>query len=176
MSLDPSSWILRFAGLVKAGDVLDLACGAGRHGRVFLENDDLTVHFVDRDTSRLQDLVDAPRACLHQIDLEDGRPFPFDTEQFSGICVTNYLYRPHLNALIAALAPGGVLLYETFAKGNERFGKPSRPDFLLAPGELLECFGKDMHVVAYEHGQSGDKVIQRLCAVKQPSDPSRIEI
>jgi SAM-dependent methyltransferase len=164
--------VQRFAPLVPAGaPVLDLACGGGRHSRLFLERGH-PVLAVDRDLSRLGALAGDPRlealACdLEQGDPEDGRLPSFFERRFGGIVVTNYLYRPLFRPLAAALAPGGVLIYETFAKGNERFGKPSNPDFLLDPGELLTAFMGRLRIVAYEDvtlEEPRPAAVQRLCA------------
>lgn len=164
--MTPSPWIDRFASLVApAGNVLDLACGSGRQGRVFLKQGHNVV-FVDRQCSGVSDLSDHPRAEICVMDLEDGRDWPFKTDTFDAIVVTNYLYRPHLADMVSSLRTGGVLLYETFARGNERFGRPSNPDFLLKPGELLELVQGRLQVVAFEQGQDGEKVVQRLCAVR----------
>ena len=176
-SSGPSPWVRRFAPLVPAGaPVLDLACGKGRHSRLFLERGH-PVLAVDRDLSRLDDLRRHPRlealACdLEKGDLEDGSVPAFFERRFGGIVVTNYLYRPLFAAIAAALAPGGVLIYETFAVGNERFGKPSNPHFLLYAGELLEAFQDRLEVVAYENvviEQPRPAAVQRLCA-KSPGD------
>lgn len=146
----PSPWIERFAWLVPAGgEVLDLACGSGRHARYFLERG-YRVLALDRDLSGVADLRGRPDVSLLQADLEDGRPFPLAGRTFAGVVVTNYLYRPLLPALAAAVAPGGALLYETFALGNERFGRPANPDYLLRPGELLQALGETLRVMAYE--------------------------
>ncbi|WP_241004198.1 class I SAM-dependent methyltransferase [Magnetospirillum aberrantis] len=159
-----SSWIARFTPLVRPrGSVLDVACGGGRHGRYFLACGH-TVTGIDRDLSR----TTAPGAELIAADLEDGTPWPLGPRQFDAVVVANYLWRPLFPALCAALAPGGVLLYETFADGNQAFGRPSRPDFLLKRGELLEL-AAGLTVVAYEDGvMEGRAVIQRLCAVNGP--------
>ena len=101
-----------------------------------------------------------------QANLEDGSPWPLPGERFQGIVVTNYLHRPLFPVLADALAPGGVLLYETFMQGNERFGKPSNPAFLLRPGELWQAFA-GLHIVAFEQGRAREPkpaMIQRLCA------------
>ncbi len=146
----PSAWICRFAPLVpRGGAVLDLACGGGRHVRLFLARSH-PVTAVDRDLSALQDL--GKRAGLERLeaDLEEGRAFPLAGRRFAAVVVTNYLHRPLLPHLVSAVAPGGWLLYETFAAGNERFGKPSNPDFLLRPGELLETVRGHLRVLAYE--------------------------
>ncbi len=164
----PSPWVLRFLGLIPAdGPVLDLACGAGRHTRLLLDRG-FAVTAVDLHTERLGDLVDTPLLEILAADLE-AAPWPFATRHFAGIIVTNYLHRPHFPLLVAALQPGGVLLIESFGQGNERFGRPRNPDFLLAPGELLHAFGGSLQVVAFEQGleeQPRPAVRQRLCAVR----------
>lgn len=146
----PSAWIRRFAWLVPSGGrVLDLACGQGRHARYFLGLGHPVVA-LDRDLAGVADLRGRPDALLVESDLEDGRPFALAGQRFAGVVVTNYLYRPLLPALVEAVAPGGCLLYETFALGNERFGRPSNPDYLLRPGELLAAVAGRLRVVAYE--------------------------
>lgn len=169
---DPSPWVRRFAPLVPTGGaLLDLACGKGRHTRLFLERGH-PVTAVDRDVSQLDVDASNGRVSAIEADLETG-PWPLEGQTFSGIVVTNYLQRPLMPCLIAALAPGAVLIYETFARGNEAYGKPSNPDFLLAPGELLDIFGKDLAVVAYEHGYvttPRPSVIQHICATNMPKD------
>jgi SAM-dependent methyltransferase len=167
---EPSAWVARFAGLVPAdGAVLDLACGAGRHSRLFLGRGNKVVA-LDIDTSDVADLTANPRAEIVEADLEDGRPFPLRDRQFAGIVVSRYLYRPLFPALIAALVPGGILIYETFAKGNEAFGRPRNPDHLLDPGELLEAVRGHLRVLAYEdltQGEPRPAAIQRLCARRE---------
>jgi SAM-dependent methyltransferase len=149
----PSAWIVRHAGLVQVpGPVLDLAAGSGRHTR-FFKGLGHRVTAVDRDVSGLADLAADPLVEVIAADLEDGSPWPLAGQRFGGIVVTNYLHRPLLPLLAAALLPGGVLLYETFARGNERFGRPSNPDFLLRPGELLDLAEVEgLTVRAYRHG------------------------
>ncbi len=168
----PSAWVERFAALVPAGGpVLDLACGGGRHTRLFLARGH-PVTAVDRDVSALDDLGERADLQRLQADLEDGRPFPLAGRRFAGIVVTNYLYRPLFPALIAALAPGGVLLMETFAQGNERFGRPRNPDHLLRPGELLEVVRGLLRVIAYEDvivDTPRPAAVQRICARKEGS-------
>lgn len=163
-----SPWIRRFAPLAAAGGpVLDLACGGGRHGRLFLERDH-PVTFVDRDLSAVADLRSSPSARLVEADLE-AAPWPFPGEQFAAIAVSNYLWRPLFPALLGALAPQGLLLYETFMRGNERFGKPSNPDFLLAPGELYERCKDCCDILAFEQGEESSPkpaMRQRICAIK----------
>jgi SAM-dependent methyltransferase len=143
----PSSWIVQWAGLVPSGAiVLDLAAGSGRHA-LFLAGRGCKVTAVDRDVSRLPARVDIERL---QADLEDGSPWPFAGRTFGAAVVTNYLHRPLMPALLDAITSGGVLLYETFMIGNERFGKPSNPAFLLNDGELLDLVRGKFSVIAYE--------------------------
>lgn len=162
-----SAWVRRFASLVPAGSpVLDLACGRGRHSRLFLERGH-PVLAVDRDLSGLGELREAPRLEALACELEEETLPAFFQRRFGGIVVTNYLHRPLFAPLAAALAPGGVLIYETFAKGNERFGKPSNPDFLLDPGELLTVFIGRLRIVAFEDvivEEPRPAAVQRLCA------------
>ena len=164
----PSPWITRFSAQAD-GPVLDVACGSGRHTRLFLEVGH-NVTAVDRDTSRLADIAGHPKLTILETDLEAGddpwRPAP---AAYGAVVVTNYLWRPLLPALIDAVAPGGMLLYETFALGNEQFGKPSNPDFLLAPGELKDAVAGMLEVAACEDGEVSTPrpaVIQRICALK----------
>ncbi len=165
---DAAPWIVRFAPLIPPGGrVLDLACGGGRHSR-FLLAAGHSVTAVDRTLAGMEDLEDVSALEAVAADLEDG-PWPFGKRHFAGIVVTNYLHRPLLPLLKQALAPDGVLIYETFAQGNEQFGRPSNPDFLLRPGELLDTFHPDLTVVAYEHGQLDlphPRVVQRICAIR----------
>ena len=165
----PSAWVARFAPLVPAGGaVLDLACGSGRHLRLFHARNHPVVG-LDRDLRGVADLADARGVELVEADLESGAPAPLPAERrFAGIVVTNYLHRPLFPALLDALEPGGVLIYETFAIGNARFGRPSSPSFLLRSGELLEIARGRLQVVAYEHGEVASPkagVMQRICAV-----------
>ena len=170
-SAAPSVWVNRFLPLIKPGGlVLDLAAGSGRHVRL-LRDCGFAVCAVDRDTTAL--LAFAGPCCeVRRIDLETDDRWQLD-DDYDGIIVTNYLHRPLLPAIARALAPGGVLIYETFARGNERFGRPRNPDFLLRPGELLEAF-KTLTVVAFEEGEVSvprPAVIQRLAAVLGPLGP-----
>jgi SAM-dependent methyltransferase len=166
-----SSWVIRFASLIPAGDVLDLACGSGRHARLLASLGHRVVA-LDRDAAALQRCEGEGIETL-QCDLESGEAaaaWPFPTERFSGIVVTNYLHRPLFPFLFKAMAPSGILIYETFAAGNARFGKPSRPEFLLQPGELPEQVrqhaGPGIQVLAYEEGYVAlpkPAMIQRIC-------------
>ncbi len=163
-----SPWVRRFASLVPEGEVLDLACGHGRHARLFAALGH-PVLATDRDGAALAALAQ-PGITTLETDLEAGRPWPFTSACFAGIVVTNYLHRPLFPHILASLAPGGVLLMETFAQGNGQFGKPSNPDFLLAPGELL-AVARDLHVLAFEDGYvetPKPALVQRLCAIKPP--------
>ena len=108
-----------------------------------------------------------------QADLENGSPWPFTGQRFGGIVVTNYLHRPLLPVLARSLAEQGVLIYETFMLGNEKFGKPSNPDFLLRPGELLQAFA-NLAVVAFEQGQTERSVVQRICVIRGEAGSVRI--
>ncbi|MGJ7543719.1 class I SAM-dependent methyltransferase [Variovorax sp. LT1R16] len=150
--------------------VLDVACGAGRHMRWFAGRGH-PVTGVDR----ADEAVRAATACgeVLQADIEGG-PWPYAGRHFGGVVVTNYLWRPRLPDIVAAVAPGGVLLYETFAAGNETVGKPSRPDFLLQPGELIAaCAG--LRIVAYEDGFLDEpaRFVQRIAAVRVAETPQR---
>ncbi|MCW5604465.1 MAG: class I SAM-dependent methyltransferase [Burkholderiales bacterium] len=168
-SVAPSSWVTRWAELISAGGhVLDVACGGGRHARYFAARGH-AVDAVDRDTAVIAALARIQGVTALCADIESG-PWPYAGRTFEGVIVTNYLHRPLLPCLLAALAPGGVLVYETFAAGNERYGRPSNPAFLLQPGELLELSRGRLRVVAYEdvHVEvPGPAMVQRLCAVNR---------
>jgi SAM-dependent methyltransferase len=167
---DPSEWIARFAGLVPpAGRVLDVAAGSGRHTRFFLGRGH-PVTVVDRDTSGLADLEDDPALELIEFDLEAGGGWPFAGRRFEAVVVTNYLHRPILPDIVDAVAPGGVLIYETFARGQEGFGRPRNPDFLLRPGELLDAVRGRLRVLAYEDLilEDPSRAVQRIAAVAAP--------
>jgi len=151
--------------------VLDVACGGGRHTRFFLERGHSVVA-IDRDVSGIADLAGNPRLEILQLDLERDQVFPLSGRSFEGVVATNYLYRPLLPDLVRAVAPDGVLIYETYARGNERFGPPTDPDFLLEPGELLETVRGRLRVLAYENlilEEPRRAAIQRICAL-QPGE------
>jgi SAM-dependent methyltransferase len=166
---EPSPWILRFAPLVPAGaPVLDVAAGGGRHARLFLARGH-PVTALDRDVSGLADLRGVRGCEIVQTELEDGSPWPLAGRRFGAVVVTNYLWRPLLPDIIASIGADGVLLYETFARGNEAYGGPRNPDFLLRPGELLEAVRGELQVVAYEHGlleRPRPAAKQRICALR----------
>ena len=160
----PSAWVQRWAHLIQPNcQVLDVACGRGRHMR-FLASLGHHLSGIDRDPEAIA-AVAALGEAVHA-DIENG-PWPLPNRTFDAVIVTNYLWRPLIPQILASLAPEGVLIYETFAEGNETVGKPSRPDFLLKPGELLSlCQG--LRIVAYEEGflDSPERFVQRIVAVK----------
>jgi SAM-dependent methyltransferase len=160
--------VARWADRVPAGGrVLDLACGTGRHARYFAARGH-PVEAVDRDPAMLARLDGVGGVSTRCADLEGG-PWPYEGERFAGIVVTHYLHRPLFPHLLAALAPEGALIYETFAAGNERYGRPSNPAFLLKPGELLEVVRGRLRVVAYEDlivSEPKPAAIQRICALQ----------
>lgn len=160
----PSRWVQRWAHLVPAGTpVLDVACGGGRHSRLFAGMGHLVVA-VDRSPS----LADGDGITVVHHDLEDGTPVPWRPASFGGVVVTNYLHRPLLPDLVEALVPGGVLIYETFAAGHERYGRPSRPEFLLQPGELLSATA-GLEMVEYRCGHEPDRqAITQSIVVRRP--------
>ena len=168
--LPPSSWVERFAGSVPdGGSVLDLACGAGRHGRIFLKRGHEVV-FVDIDTRALADIATRPGAEIVAADLETGAAWPLGARRFDAVIVTNYLWRPILPDIVAAVAPGGVLIYETFAVGNEAFGRPRNPDHLLRGGELLDTVRGHLRVLAYAQCTQDAprrRVVQHIAAVRE---------
>ena len=170
----PSEWVRRWSHLIAPHSaVLDVACGAGRHLR-YLRELGHTVVGVDRSAEAIAACAGLGDMVL--ADIENG-PWPFAGRRFGGVVVTNYLWRPLLPTIVASVAPGGVLVYETFAQGNETVGRPARAEFLLAPGELLQAC-QDLRVVAYEHGFIDEpaRFVQRITAVRelpQAGVPSR---
>jgi SAM-dependent methyltransferase len=169
--MNPSAWITRFGPSVAAGGaVLDVACGRGRHTRWFLDRGHPVVA-IDRDVSGVDDVRGVPGPEVLEFDLETGAPFPTGDRTFAAVVVTNYLWRPILDDVATAVGPDGWLLYETFARGNERFGHPTNPDFLLRPGELLElAHAHGLHVVAYEDvvvDEPRPAAVQRLAARRE---------
>ena len=174
---EPTPWVRRFAPLIRdGGAVLDVACGGGRHARYFLALG-YPVAMVDRDAGPVGDLAGQPGAEIIEADLESDAPWPLAERTFAAVVVVNYLHRPLLPRLIGALEDGGVLIYETFARGNERFSRPRNPDHLLKSGELLEAVRGKLQVIAYEHGIDERAplpgVKQRLCAISAASSPDR---
>ena len=170
MNEKPSPWVERFLPLITAGGpVLDLACGNGRHSLLLAEHG-YRVEAVDRDAAALAGIAARePRIAVRTADLEGG-PWPYHGSAFDGIVVTNYLFRPLLPMLLNALEVNGVLIYETFMVGNERFGKPSNPAFLLRQGELLDVVRRRLTVVAFEQGEVDlprPAMAQRLCATRR---------
>lgn len=164
---EASPWVQRWSHLVAAGaPVLDVACGFGRHLRWFAAQGHPVIG-VDSSAEAIDSLQGLGQAVC--ADIEHG-PWPFAGRSFGGVVVTNYLWRPLLPTLVASLAPGGALIYETFAAGNETVGKPSRPDFLLQPGELLRACHA-LRIVAYEDGfvAAPARFVQRIAAVR-PAD------
>src|ERR1700676_1763120 len=171
-----SAWVRRFVSLIRPGGrVLDLAAGTGRHTRLLVDMG-FAVTAVDRDIARLRPLAGA-KCNIRAIDLEAGLETgaPDSARELLGtlydaVVVTNYLHRPLFAPIAAALARGGVLIYETFALGNERFGRPRNPDFLLRPGELIEAFAA-LTIVAVEQGevsQPRPAVVQPIAALAGP--------
>jgi len=167
----PSAWVARFAALVPAGGrVLDLACGGGRHARLFAERG-CTVLAVDRAAEAIAALRGVAGIEAVGMDLE-REAWPLAGRVFDAVVVTNYLHRTHFEAMLGCVRPGGVLIYETFMMGNERFGKPSSPAFLLVPGELLQRVAGRFAVVAFEQGETDvprPAMVQRLCALRLPA-------
>jgi SAM-dependent methyltransferase len=172
MSLEPSAWVVRFAGLIRPGGrALDVACGGGRHARL-LASLGHAVEAVDRDAPALAGLADVARVRTTCSDIEGGA-WPYPGARFDAVVVTNYLHRPLLPVLVSSLAQGGVLLYETFARGNERYGRPSNPEFLLESGELLRACAA-LRIVAYEDVRVDvprPALVQRICAINAQAVP-----
>ena len=166
-----SDWVLRWAPLVERGPVLDVASGAGRNAILFAERG-FEVVAVDRSDQVLPGAIRFVKA-----DLEDGSPWPFPGRRFAAIVVTNYLHRPLFPLLAQSLDEAGVLIYETFMAGNERYGRPSNPEFLLRPGELLQAFAS-LTVVAFEQGRverPKKALIQRICVIRGAAGSVKID-
>jgi SAM-dependent methyltransferase len=171
-----SAWVQRWSHLLpEGGSVLDVACGRGRHARWFHQRG-LRVVAVDRSAEAIAAIgLPTERCETCMADIENG-PWPFAGRLFDAVVVTNYLWRPLLPTLLASLAPGGVLIYETFAAGNETVGKPSRPDFLLKPGELLQVC-QTLRTVAFEDGfedRPSPRFVQRIVAVRASRSDSLV--
>jgi SAM-dependent methyltransferase len=169
---EASAWIQRWSHLIPAGaPVLDVACGFGRHMRWFAARGH-PVAGVDQSAPAIDSLASLGEAVL--ADIENG-PWPFVGRRFGGVIVTNDLWRPLLPLILDSVEPGGALIYETFAAGNETVGRPARPDFLLRPGELLRACAP-LRVIAYEDGflDVPARFVQRIAAVREASgEPPR---
>lgn len=167
----PSDWVQKWAHLApKNSQVLDVACGAGRHMQ-FFKNLGHQCTGIDRSPEALA--LAKHHGQVIEADIECG-PWPLEGRQFEVVVVTNYLWRPLMPRILECLAPEGLLIYETFALGHEKIGKPSRPDFLLQPGELLQTCAS-LRVIAYQDGfwDSPAKFVQRIVAVHQVNDLAR---
>lgn len=171
--LNPSPWVTRWSHLIAPGTrVLDVACGSGRHLR-WLHAQGFAVTGVDRDAAVVEPLKALGRVIVADI---ENAPWPLTGETFDAVIVTNYLWRPLLSTIVASVAPGGMLICETFAAGNEAFGKPSNPNFLLLPGELLWACST-LQVVAYEDGllDGPPRRVQRIAARRQAAGAAPLE-
>jgi len=169
--LAPSPWVIRWSHLVPAGaTVLDVACGSGRHVRWFAERGN-QVTAVDRDAAALAGLAGIAETVV--ADIENG-PWPFPGRRFDAVIVTNYLWRALLPTTVASVADAGVLIYETFSHGNASVGKPSNPNFLLRPGELLQAVA-GLRVVAFEDGflDAPARFVQRIAAVRETRESAQ---
>jgi len=171
-SLAPDSWVQKYASLIPIGPVLDLACGNGRHGRYFLALG-YPVTLVDKDTSGIDDLSIHKNAELMTYDLENSNlekntSWPFKANQFSGIVVTNYLHRPLFSHLKTTVKPGGIIIYKTFFVGNETFGRPRNPNFLLQEDELRTVFSKQFRELAFFQGleTNPERMTQAICVMR----------
>lgn len=171
---EPSAWVVRWCHLLKAkAQVLDVACGYGRHAR-YLAGRGHCVTAIDRDPAAISSLAGSAGIAAVELDLEQDA-WPFVGRRFDAVVVVHYLHRPLKPALLDALAADGVLIYETFMHGNEVYGRPSNPDFLLAPDELLDWVRPRLNVVAFEQGRidvGRSAVVQRLCAVGKTYGPA----
>lgn len=167
----PAEWVQRYSRLIpKGGNVLDLACGNGRHTRFLLE-EGYRVTAIDKDVSKLNELDSYEGLTKLEFDLEASNlsaKWPVGYKYFDGIVVVNYLYRPLFKDIIEALAANGVLIYQTFAVGNEVYGRPRNSDYLLKKKELLEVFGRVFTTVKFEHNfvdRPSPAIVQRICCV-----------
>ncbi len=175
--VEPSAWFARYHGLItENGSVLDLAAGGGRHVRFFADHG-YRVTAVDRNVDPLRRFEASHQAKIVEADLEDGSPWPLGDRTFDAVAVCNYLHRSLFPQLIDALKPNGILLYETFALGNEVYSRPRNPDHLLKSGELLTLVGDSLQVIAYQHGivETGEcpGVKQMICAIKNRDSSTR---
>jgi SAM-dependent methyltransferase len=165
---NPSPWMMKYAPQIKSkGRVLDLACGKGRHA-IWLAQQGFLVDAIDRDQNTTSHMKDIENINVLILDLETSEPPKF-THTYDGIIVSRYLHRPLLTLLADILNPSGILIYETFMSGNERYGKPSNPDFLLLPDELLTTYAPLLSIIGFEQGEEQEPrpaVIQRICAQK----------
>lgn len=163
----PSQWVVKHAALIrKGGRVLDLACGGGRHA-IWLAGQGYQVDAVDRDAQAVAGMQGMPNINVSIVDLETGN-WPGIDQRYDGIVVSRYLFRPLLSTLTKMLNPDGVLIYETFMVGNERYGRPSNPDYLLQPNELKTVYAPLLKIYAFEQGRFEEPVlamVQRICAI-----------
>ena len=165
--LAPSTWVKKCSELLRPGStILDLACGSGRHANYLAaQGHDITA--LDKSSEALAKISSSIGIHPFEFDLETGS-WPFSERKFDAIVVTNYLYRPIMQNIVDALYPSGILIYETFMSGNERYGRPSSPDFLLRPNELIDLVHKKLEILLYEAGRVNypkPALIQRICAV-----------
>lgn len=167
----PSDWLMKHATHIKpCGSVLDVAAGKGRNAR-WLAQHGFKVEAVDRDSEALDSIKGVDNISLKVADIEN-EAWPYIGRLFDAIVVCRYLHRPLFFALYESLAPGGVLIYETFMQGHEAYGRPSNPDFLLRPGELLEVFDRQLEVITFEEGYQElpkPAMMQRICAIRNPT-------
>lgn len=166
----PSDWVRRFHSLIRpSGNVLDLACGSGRHTHFFLDKG-FFVTAVDREIDELKEFSSLKRLEILKYDIEGSEEWPFSDRTFDGVIVVNYLYRPIFPKLSEVIAKDGLLIYQTFFEGNEVFGRPRNPDFLLKPNELLDVFGNKLKIICFEQGYVNDPspaMIQGICCRKE---------
>lgn len=171
LAATPSPWIVQHAACIpKAGRVLDLACGSGRHA-IWLAAQGYQVEAVDRDVQAVAPMQGMRNINVTISDIETGA-WPESQEKYDGIVVSRYLFRPLLAKLATMLKPDGVLIYETFMAGNEHYGRPRNPDFLLKPDELKTVYAPLLEVHAFWQGEVAGEVpavMQRICAVNSRS-------